>query len=198
VIPKVLDNKAKFMTALAFTFWLTLMACTVSVKDKDQSDNNKVDIETPIGGLHVNEGADVRDTGLTVYPGARPKPKTNDGDGKSANVNISSGFFGLKVVALEYESDDSPEKLIAFYQDQLKKFGNVVRCRAESHGGDMAISVGRAQSKAVSCEGGNQGQVVELKTGTEDNQHLVSIEPNGKGSNFSLVYIRARGKEGSI
>ena len=47
---------------------------------------------------------------LPVYPGARLKQDDSDGNDKSANVNISSFGFGLKVVALEYQSDDSPDK----------------------------------------------------------------------------------------
>ena len=53
------------------------------------------------------------------------------GNDKSANVNISSFGFQLKVVALEYESDDTPDKLIAYYRDQLKKYGNVPEVEAK-------------------------------------------------------------------
>jgi len=198
LIPKVLDNRTKLIIAVAFIGWLTLLACTVSVKDKDEGDkNSKVDIETPVGGIHVNEEADVRDIGLPVYPGAKQKPKTDD-DSKSANVNVSSSFFGLKVVAIEYLSDDSPQKVIAFYQDQLKKFGNVVQCRTDKQGNDFSVSISNRGSKEVTCKGDNSGKVVELKVGTEDNQRLVSVEPSGNGSDFALVYVRARGKEDTI
>lgn len=197
LIPKFLDNKPKLIIALAFGTWLTLLACTVNVKDKGQGDNNKVDIETPVGGIHVHEEADVRDTGLSVYPGAKQKPKIDD-DSKSANVNVSSSFFGLKVVAIEYESDDPPEKVIAFYRDQLKKFGEIVQCRTDNQGSDLSVTLSNGAPKEVKCEGNNSGKITELKVGTEDNQRLVSVEPSGKGSDFSLVYIRARGKEGTI
>lgn len=197
LIPKVLDNKTKALIGLAFAGWLTVLACTVSVKDHD-GNNGKVDIQTPVGGIHVNEEANVKDTGLAVYPGARKKVKT-DSDSKSANVNISSSFFGVKVVALEYESDDPPSKVQAFYQDQLKKFGQVIQCRTSKHGGDLKVEAGQGSSKReVRCEGDNSGNVVELKVGTEDNQHLVSVEPEGNGTDFALVYIQTRGKEGTI
>lgn len=198
-IPKILDNKTKLVIALAFVGWLTVLACTVSVKDHENGDNSKVDIETPVGGIHVDEEANARDTGLPVYPGARPKPKT-DHDSKSANVNISSGFFGVKVVAIEYESDDPPAKVLAFYREQMKKFGGFVECRTDKHGGDLTAKAGDHEdgSRPVSCEGNNSGNVVELKTGTEDNQRLVSVEPEGNGSDFALVYVRTRGKQGEI
>jgi len=199
MMPKVLDNKAKLLIAIGFTLWLSFLACKVDVKD-GKGGPDKVDIETPIGGIHVNEGADVRDTGLAVYPGARQKQKGNDGDSKSANVNISSSFFGVKVVALEYESDDPPDKVLAFYQDQLKKFGRVLQCHTSKPGGDLTVQTGgnSDSSREVRCEGNNTGNVTELKVGTEGNQHLVSVEPEGKGSDFALVYILTRGKEGTI
>jgi hypothetical protein len=42
--------------------------------------------------------------------------------------------------------------------------------------------------------------VTELKVGTEDNQHVVAIEPsdNGRGAAFSVVYVYGRGKQGDI
>ena len=198
LIPKPLDIKTRLLIAIAFTGWLTLLACSIDVKDHGAGENKKVDIDTPLGGIHVNEQVDARDTGLAVYPGARQKPKTSS-DEKAANVNISSSFFGVKVVAIEYESDDSPNKVIAFYQDQLKKYGNVIECHTSKLCGDLTVKAGDKNShEPVTCKGGNSGNVVELKVGTEDNQHLVSVEPSGKGSDFALVYVQTRGKEGEI
>jgi hypothetical protein len=37
-----------------------------------------------------------------------------------------------------------------------------------------------------------------LKAGTEDNQHIVSVDPEGKGSDFAIVWVRVRGKQGDI
>lgn len=196
-MPTAPDIRTKALIALAFAGCLTILACSVSVKDHD-GDNSKVDIQTPVGGIHVDDEANVKDTGLAVYPGARKKEKT-DHDSKSANVNISSSFFGVKVVAIEYESDDPPGKVQAFYQDQLKKFGHVVECHTSKHGGDLTVKAGHnASSREVRCEGDNRGNIVELKVGTEDNQHLVSVEPQEKGTDFALVYILTRGKEGTI
>ncbi|HEX8815829.1 MAG TPA: hypothetical protein VF753_10035 [Terriglobales bacterium] len=198
LLPKPLDIKARILVAVTFGSCLAVPACTVSVKGHDGDGENKVDISTPLGGIHVNEQVDVRDTGLAVYPGARQKTKDSN-DSKSANVNISSGLFGVKVVAVEFESDDTPDKVIAFYQDQLKKYGGVIECHTDKRGGDMTIKAGDSNShNPVSCKSGESGKVVELKAGTEDNQHLVSVEPNGKGTDFALVYVLTRGKESTI
>src|SRR3954464_8604061 len=96
------------------TALLVLSGCNINVKkdSNDKDENKKVDIDTPFGGIHVSKGADVHDTGLPVYPGAKPKTKgdSND-DEKSANVDISTSSFGMKVVAIEYETKDAPAKV---------------------------------------------------------------------------------------
>ncbi len=107
---------------------LLLPACSVNVKKEANGQDKQVDIKTSLGGVHVSQQADVSDIGLTVYPGARLKEKDSDGSDKSANVNISGFGYGLKVVALEYESDDAPAKVLSFYRDQLKKYGTVLEC----------------------------------------------------------------------
>jgi len=190
------DSQFGFILACAAV--LVLSACSINVKKNENGEEKKVDIETPVGGLHVSKNADVRDTGLPVYPGARKKEKDKDGDEKSANVNISSGFFGLKVVAIEYESDDPPEKLISYYNDQLKKYGSVLECHSSSHDDDVDVdSHDSKDSKKLKCRGDNKGNKVELKVGTEDNQHIVAVQPaeKGKGSTFALVYVQTRGKD---
>jgi hypothetical protein len=183
---------------MAFAALLILPACSINVKKDKAGEGKKVDIETPVGGIHVSKDADVRDVGLAVYPGARVKQKDDEGEEKSANVNISSGLFGLKVVAIEYESDDPPDKVIAFYKDQLKKYGNVLECHTDRHGGHVKIEKGTRDSdgsKDVKCDSNDSGRTVELKVGTEDNQHIVAVEPRGKGCDFALVYVKTRGKD---
>ena len=194
------------MAAMVVLF-LATSACSINVKKNGEGEEKKVDIETPVGGIHVGKDVDARDTGLPVYPGARLKEKKEGGDHDRADVNISTGMFGVKIVAIEFHSDDPPAKLVSYYQDQLKKFGNVVECHSdkkdeddEDDVGDVHINANKDShhSKEVKCEGKNQGSSIELKVGTEDNQHLVSIKPNGQGSDFGLVFIRLRGEKGSI
>ena len=195
-VPKIPGNKTLTAIAAAFVCSLSLLACSVDVKDHNNGDNSKVDIQTPMGGIHVDEEADVRDTGLPLYPGARQKQKTDD-DSKSANVNISGFGYGVKVIALEYESDDPPGKIIAYYENQLKKFGDVLQCHTTGHHVNYDGNWGdhdSHKSRDLKCEAGT-GSTVELKVGTQDNQHVVSVEPKGKGSDFSLVFVRTHGKD---
>lgn len=188
--------------AVIFAALALLPACSVNVKDHDGDGNSKVDISTPVGGIHVDEKADARDTGLPIYPGARKK-HDDDGDKKSANVNLSAFGYGLKVVALEYESDDAPDKIISYYRDQLKKYGDVLQCRGHGFKVDDDVpGVGGKRGYVVGgklkCDSDDHGDKVELKVGTDDNQHIVAVNPEGKGSDFAIVWIRVRGKEGDI
>ena len=185
--------------ALGFAMLATVLlsACSVNVKKEQNGEDKQVDISTPVGGIHVNKDAKVEDVGLALYPGARLKQKSFNGDGKSANVNISSFGFGLKVVALEYESDDSPGKVIAYYKDQLKKYGSVLECRTSHLDVDTDMKDSDSGSHLLTCSG-SSGINVELKVGTKENQHIVAVEPEGKGSSFSLVYVRTHGKDADI
>lgn len=174
-----------------------LPACSINVKKESNGQDKQVDIRTPVGGIHVSKGADPQDAGLPVYPGSRIKEK-DSGQDQSANVNISSFGYSLKVVALEYESDDSPEKLVSFYHDQLKKYGNVLVCHSSGRFEVKPNAKGsNRDSHELKCDS-SSGQNTELKAGTEENQHIVAIEPEGKGSSFSLVYVHTHGKEAEI
>jgi hypothetical protein len=176
---------------------LLLPACSINVKKEKNGEDKQVDISTPVGGIHVSKGANVADVGLAVYPGARLKQDDSDGNDKSANVNISSFGFGLKVVALEYQSDDSPAKLIAYYKDELKKYGKVLECHTSHFEVNPDIKGSDHGSHELTCEG-SSGNNIELKVGTKENQHIVAVEPDGKGSSFSLVYVRTHGKDADI
>ena len=176
---------------------LLLSACSVNVKKEANGEDKQVDIKTFAGGIHVSNDADVADTGLVVYPGARLKPKESSGDNKSANVNLSGFGYSLKVVALEYESDDAPAKVLAFYKDQLKKYGTVLECHTAGLDLEMGSHGSKSDSNELTCEG-SHGNNIELKVGKKDDQHIVAVEPEGKGSSFSLVYVRTHGKDADI
>jgi len=193
------------LSILALVFLLgTLPACKINVKKNEDESNKNVDIETPVGALHVSEAPDIKSIGLALYPGARPVEKEDDDDGnkKGANVNIATPFFGLKVVAQEFESADSPDKLIAFYTRDLKKFGKVLQCHGSWNSAkNVNMDVGTdksGESKELRCENDGDGSTTELKVGTRDNQHLVAVKPEGKGSRFALVLVQMHGKDDMI
>jgi hypothetical protein len=179
---------------VAITLILLLPACSVNVKKGENGEDKNVDIHTPVGDIKVDKDADARDTGLPIYPGARLRHEDNH-DNKSANVNLSFGDYGLKVVALEYETDDVSEKLVTFYQSQLKKYGNVVECHVHAKGGHIQANIKHgSDSRALSCEDSG-GSTIELKVGTEENQRIVAVEPQDKGCHFALVRVQTHGKD---
>lgn len=185
-----------FSIGLAILNILLLSACSINVKKEANGQDKQVDIDTLVGGIHVTKGANVADVGIAVYPGSRLKQEGSDGD-KSANVNISSFGYGLKVVALQYESDDSPAKVAAYYKDQLQRYGHLLECHTAHF--DVKADPKRWDhgSQELTCEG-SSGSNIELKVGTKENQHIVAVEPEGKGSTFSLVYVRTHGKDAEI
>jgi hypothetical protein len=202
----------RLLTAAAVSAMLiTLGACNMHVEKDDKGGEKRVDITTPVGNLKVrNDNVTAKDSGLPVYPGALVKPKSEHEDSK-ANVNIDTPFFGLKVVALTFTSQDDSSKVLGWYRDQMKSFGNYVECkgpsiRKEKHGKDDL-------NKPVDCDSevefhgedthvpvvSSDSKSVELKAGTNGNQHIVAVKPVDKGTEFSLVYVRVRGgKEDSI
>ena len=188
---------AFLLAVVGLTALLVLPACSVNVKKEANGQDKQVDINTLVGGVHVSKQADVSDVGLAVYPGARMKEKDSDGSDKSANVNISGFGYGLKVVALEYQSDDTPAKVISFYKDQLKKYGNVLECHTSHLNLGTKKGHRSGGSNELTCEG-DYGSNIELKAGKEDDQHIVVVEPEGKGSSFSVVYVRIHGKDADI
>jgi hypothetical protein len=215
-IPTLLFVSSRGILIAAVAALLVLPACSVNVNKGETGQDKKVDIETPLGGLHVSNDADVRDVGLSVYPGAVPAPKSDDdGDEKSANVNISTGSFGLRVVAVKYTTQDSPGKVLAYYAKELKKYGKVLECPGTGASADLhfgksddsdsdELTCGDSKGNSAEVKMGNKAKGVmsddaqgrtELKAGTKSNQHIVSIKPNGSGTDFALVYVRTRGKD---
>ncbi len=192
------DRKYPLILTLAMAALVTLPGCSVNVKKDSEGKEKNVDIETPLGALHVDKDADIRDVGLSVYPGARRKEKSDDDNENNAHVNISSSLFGLKVVAIEYLSDDPPEKLVTYYKDELKKYGSVLECHTTNSNQSATMNPNDSDDSKLKCENDQNGKTIELKVGTEQNQHIVSIKPgdDGKGSDFGLVYVRMhKGKD---
>jgi hypothetical protein len=162
---------------------LLIAGCKIS--HQKNGEDTKVSIEAPGASVKVDTGTTANDSGIPLYPGA--KEKSNTGDDKSrANVNLNTPFLRLKVVALKFTSDDPPEKILAFYRSKLGSYGAVLECK----GSDQDIATGHGLGSPVSCgtDHGNSAEI-SLKVGTEGNQHVVSVKPSGKGSEFALVYV---------
>jgi len=188
---------SKLLVALSMvSITLLCAACSVHVDDKDKK-NAKVDIQTPFADLKVDSSEKAADNGIPVYPGAHLRPAEN-GDNHSANINIGAAGFGLKVIAAEYETEDAPEKVKAFYEDKMKKFGSTLVCNGHSGGSDVHMDIhGENKDKKLTCSD-TKGDGWEIKAGTSDDEHLVSIEPHGSGTRFGTVLVQTHGKQNTL
>jgi hypothetical protein len=181
---------------------LCLAACGINVKEKDNGKGDKdVTIQSPVANLHVGKDVKGADTGIAVYPGAKLVEKDDDGGSDRANVNISTPFFGLKLVVVKYASGDAPQKLVDFYANDLKRYGKILQCNKSSSDADWHVGIDShdkpGHSGQLSCRGDGKGDTVELKAGSSNNAHVVAITPKGKGAEFALVYVHARSDNGS-
>ena len=159
---------------------LVLASGCAVVREEEDGKTTRVAISTPVGGLTARTGENTGDTGLPVYPGAQLSRDQGDGDFERANVAIGTPWFGLRVIAAEYESGEPPERILDFYRGQLKAFGDVTECR-----GEVDFRNGRPD-----CRPQPRSDDVQLLAGTEKRHRLVSVKPRGDGTEFALVSIQ--------
>jgi hypothetical protein len=174
--------RSSALAATVFAAALPLAACTVDVRNGEPGGNAEVDVKTPVGNVSVRTDVDARDTGLTVYPGARPL-RNDDDTPESANVSVGGPWFGVTVVAATFESADAPAKVVEFYEEEMRSHGEVVVCRGEA---DL-------DGDRFECDENASGEV-QLVVGREDRHRMVHVEPRGSGSKLALVYVDAESK----
>ncbi|HUK88667.1 MAG TPA: hypothetical protein VLT85_13450, partial [Terriglobales bacterium] len=95
---------------------------------------------------------------------------------------------GFKLVVLKLETDDSAEKVAAFYRKALAKYGKVLDCS------DKAAHA--KSKKELSCDADEPGPgEMVFKAGTREKQHAVGIQPGSGHTRFELVYLEQRGDD---
>jgi hypothetical protein len=141
--------------------------------------------------VNVTDEAKASDAGLPHYPGSKPY-RENDQSSSGANIGLATNLFGVKVVAMNLETADRPERVAAFYRRALAKYGKVVECTADAPRNSSPPEDG----DDVACDADDPGEnKVVYKVGTEDNQRLAAIRTHGSGTRFSLVHVDTRGKK---
>src|SRR6266404_3592928 len=165
--------------AMAATLGISLLAgCNIHTRGKDGGEKN-VSIHSPLGALNVRtDEVNPKDTGLSVYPGARLKPESDEHNQGKANVNIDTPWFGVKVVALTYQTDDPQEKVWDYYKKDLSKYGRVLECKP----GSPDMNVSSKEKNDLTCDDKDKGdhkkgmnihpEDVQLKVGTDDRQRI--------------------------
>jgi hypothetical protein len=164
------------------------------VEKTTNGDSKNVDITTPFGGVHVktNDADVVSQIGLPAYPGAIEVNKDDDNH-KSANVDMSFGGFKLRVKVAGFHTGDPTDKVVAFYRNGMKQYGDVILCQ-----NNRPVGSPEKTAEGLTCSNTENSHVVvespanhkmELKAGSEQHQHIVTIDPDGSGTNFSLVAL---------
>lgn len=185
--------RVKALWVAAFLAVFALTAC--SIHESGSKENKDVKIETPFGGMNVktNPTAIAAEIGISVYPGA--VPKKDDGDSSSANVDMHFGDFRLRVKAAGYRSEDSLEKVKAFYLKDLTKFGDVLECKNNAPLGKLnKTSEGLTceesdNNKKVHVDGMDKSDTLQLKTGSKLHQHIVALQKEPSGTKIGLVAL---------
>jgi len=181
----------KSLAILAATALILMSGCRVQVDKNANGKENNVKIDTPLGDLHVrSDDTSAADVGLPVYPGAAIAAD-NDGD-KSADVHMGFGDWQLRVKVVNYQTSDPQDKVIAFYQKALGRYGDVIRCQ-----GDQAVGKPTVTQEGLTCsEDNSKGHVdisdgLTLKAGSRHHQHLLAIkQSNGPGTRFALIELQ--------
>jgi hypothetical protein len=175
-----------------------LAGCTIDSHKQGNGDNVK--IATPFGGMSIKTDYNAVEvsTGLPTYPGAQIVKK-HDPDVHSsaaADINMSFGSFQLRVKAISYRTSDSPDKVIAFYRKGLARFGTVIQCSnhqpvgTPTHTPDGLDCSDDSENNKIKLKMNESfSDKVELKAGSKQHQHLVTIDPEGSGTKFGLVAL---------
>ena len=165
---------------------LPAVAC-FEVRKGGPDDKTRVDILTPLGDLSVRTDVDSPNTGLPVYPGARPV-REGDREPDNAEVRIGARFFGLEVIAAKFESDADPAAIVDFYRNEMRSYGDVTECQ-----GNIDFKGRRGARKPV-CKKAWASRTIQLVVGTEGHHRLVSVEPRSRGAEFAVVSIQTHSR----
>jgi hypothetical protein len=149
------------------------------------------------GGLHLGISASgeatAADAGLPSYPGSKPY-KESEQSSSAANLGFSIPGFGLKVVAMNLETPDRPERVAAFYRRALSKYGKVLDC-SDAEENKKKSKPRSEDSDELVCDADDPGaNSVVYKVGSEANHRIVAIKPHGSGTRFALVHVDTRDK----
>ena len=145
-------------------------------------------------GLDLHTDADAADVGLPAYPGAT-KQASNGSDTKGFRFGVWSESFGFKLAVVGYRSEDSVDKVAAFYREAMGRFGPVLEC---THGAGKSEERRRdddksAKNRPVTCSDDSVEAGSRLfKVGTQRSQRVVKVKPWRDGASFELVRVEER------
>lgn len=193
--PEIVLSRRFVTLAAAFFALIAIPSQPALAQSKDKGkDGINVTIQSKDGtdaGLVISGSPTAKEVGLPIYPGARLHKDEKD-DSAGVKLGLWGGLFGFKVVVLKLESADSPEKLAAFYQKALAKYGKVLDCTHNPPNNEDKDK----KSHVLTCRDDRpEAGGMLFKAGTKEKQHIVGIQPNGAGSVVQLVFLEAHDDE---
>jgi hypothetical protein len=172
--PLPLSPSVALLTALVF----------FAASGTSLAQNSGVDLS-----LHANSNASAVKIGLPAYPGATfYKDADND---SAADLGLTFNDFHFSMMAANYVTSDSPEKVLSFYRKPLSRYGEVLECNQGSAVG--ALKVTRSGLTCGEPEGNgnpNSSNNHELRAGSPKQFRIVGIDDSHPGATrFGLVYL---------
>lgn len=140
-------------------------------------------------------GRDVaRSLGVKLFPGASERPDRTHYDPKKGAVSLED-IVASNVSADVFVSSESPERVLSFYREELKKLGAITECRG---GANARVHV-RVNADSVSdpsaCHIFDFGLGdTELKAVKNGQQFIVAIGATPNGSEFAIVRVESARK----
>jgi hypothetical protein len=186
------------ITTAAFASLTCIVLAGCHVTQNSDGGKKNVNIGTPFGSLKVNTDntTDTSAIGITPYPGAIPVADSGDHDGNAANVNMNFGSFHMGVRAAYFQTADAENKVLAFYRKDLAQhFGDVVECRGDKPVGNVNKTAGgltcggTRNQHYVQFGSESDGKHLELLSGSEQHQHIVTLEDHDGGIKIGLVAL---------
>ena len=180
-------------TAARFILFLALISCgAVTVCAQDSG----FDLS-----MHAHSKATAADIGLPAYPGATPY-KDSDND-SAVDMGLSMGGSQFRLMAANYVTPDSPDKVLAFYRKPLSRYGEVLECNNGKPVGKLTktssgLTCSDEQNGRLEVNGHDDSQGHELRAGTPQQYRVVGIDKaEAKSTRFGLVYLQVPKDNGS-
>jgi len=199
------QGRSNLVLASAAALLLLTCGCRIDVQKGENGKDKNVRIDTPLGGIHVNQDAvSAADTGLPQYPGAH-LDTDHQGD-KSADIHMGFGDWQLRIKVVRYRTSDSQDKVLAFYKKALGRYGDVIECNGKSPVGSpvstregLTCNDDGGGDTKLHVDTGDTGGGHDLKAGSKRHQHIVGIdkESDADTTRFSLVQLDLPADSGS-
>jgi hypothetical protein len=169
---------------------VALLAATVvfSASGTSLAQNSGVDL-----ALHANSNASAVKIGLPAYPGAAfYKDADND---SAADLGLTINEFHFSLLAANYLTSDSPEKVLSFYRKPLSRYGEVLECNQGNPVGTLKVTrsgltCGQGQGNGDGKVNANSSSGHEIRAGSPNQFRIVGIDDSHSGATrFGLVYL---------